>query len=170
MKASTVKSVAALALTGVGSALVVGFQVPDAALATTGTQTTTTTALALAAATATTSGATATAAAATSAAGTTTTTTAAGYKDGTYTGAAVSEPWGSFQVQVTISGGRITNVAVVQAPADSKSSSINSRAVPTLTQAAIASQSASIDLVSGATWTSRSYITSLQAALDAAKA
>jgi uncharacterized protein with FMN-binding domain len=41
--------------------------------------------------------------------------------------------------------------------------------VPTLTQSAIAAQSAKIDMVSGATWTSQSYVTSLQAALDQAR-
>jgi uncharacterized protein with FMN-binding domain len=168
MKASTVKSIAALGLTAVGSALVVGFQVPETTLATTGTQSTTAAVAPATAVTGTTTGVAA-AAAATSAA-TTTTTSVSAYKDGTYTGAAVSEPWGTFQLKVTISGGKLTSVTVVSAPSDNHSSSINSRAVPTLTQAAIAAQSASIDLVSGATWTSRSYVTSLQAALDAAKA
>ena len=65
-----------------------------------------------------------------------------------------------------ISGGKITNVVLVQSPSDGHSRQINSRAVPTLTQSAIAAQSAKIDMVSGATWTSQSYVTSLQAALD----
>jgi uncharacterized protein with FMN-binding domain len=151
MRASTIKSVTALALTGAGTALVLGFQTTSSAVALTPAATTTA----------------ATAAATTA---TTTTTTSSTYKDGTYTGNAVSEPWGAFQVQVTISGGKITGVTVVQSPSDGHSSSINSRAVPVLTQAAIAAQSAGINMVSGATWTSSSYITSLQSALDQAKA
>jgi uncharacterized protein with FMN-binding domain len=176
MRASTIKSVTALALTGAGTALVLGFQTTSSAVALTPaatTDTTNTVAAAATAATATTGGTTtgttttATAAATTA---TTTTTTSSTYKDGTYTGNAVSEPWGAFQVQVTISGGKITGVTVVQSPSDGHSSSINSRAVPVLTQAAIAAQSAGINMVSGATWTSSSYITSLQSALDQAKA
>lgn len=64
----------------------------------------------------------------------------------------------------------MTDVVVVSAPQDGHSSRINSQAVPTLTQSAIAAQSAEIDMISGATWTSQSYATSLQAALDQAKA
>ena len=59
---------------------------------------------------------------------------------------------------------------LVSSPSDNHSRRINSQAVPILTQAAIAAQSANIDMVSGATWTSESYATSLQAALDLAKA
>jgi uncharacterized protein with FMN-binding domain len=168
MRASTVKSITALALTGAGTALVLGFQATDSVAALTPTTTADTTTSVVSAATATTTtGGTSTG---TTAATATTTTMSGTYTDGTYTGSAVTEPWGDFQVQVTIGGGKITAVTVVQAPTDSKSSSINSRAVPVLTQAAMASQSAGIDLVSGATWTSRSYITSLQSALDQAKA
>jgi uncharacterized protein with FMN-binding domain len=159
-----------LALTGIGSALVVGFQVPatpvtaPVAASATGTgSTTSTTAAPAASATA--------AAAATGATSTTVTTAAAAtYADGTYPGSAVAEPWGTFQVQALVSGGVLTDVVVVSAPTDGHSSRINSQAVPMLTQAALASQSASIDMVSGATWTTNSYTTSLQAALDAAHA
>jgi uncharacterized protein with FMN-binding domain len=172
MRASTIKSITALALTGAGTALVLGFQATDsvAALTPTTTADTTTSVVAAATATTTTGGTTTGTTTAATATTTTTTTTSGTYTDGTYTGSAVTEPWGDFQVQVTISGGKITAVTVVQAPTDQHSSSINSRAIPVLTQAAIASQGAGIDLISGATWTSRSYITSLQSALDQAKA
>jgi uncharacterized protein with FMN-binding domain len=172
MHASTLKSITALALTGAGTALVLGFQAGDAAAVTPSTTNTTSNTVAAATATSgtTTGGTTTGTTTATAAATTTTTTTSGAYTDGTYTGNTVTEPWGNFQVEVTISGAKITSVTVVQAPSDSKSSSINSRAVPVLTQAAIAAQGSSIDLVSGATWTSRSYITSLQSALDHAKA
>ena len=59
---------------------------------------------------------------------------------------------------------------LVAAPQDGHSSRINEEAVPVLTQAAVAAQGASVDMVSGATWTSRSYATSLQGALDQARA
>lgn len=197
MRKSTLKSIAAIALTGAGSALVVGFQVAPApvtattTVATTATTSATTTSATTSgstwtsAATSTTAAATATpttttttttaAAAATPAATTSTATTmttavAATYADGTWTGAAVAEPWGTFQVEVVVSGGQITGVNVVSSPQDGHSSRINSSAIPTLTQATVASQSAAVDLISGATWTSQSYATSLQAALDDAKA
>jgi uncharacterized protein with FMN-binding domain len=165
------KPLAALVLTGLGSALVATFHVaePTAIGATTVPATTATTATTTAGASTVTSGATATATAATS--GTASTTSSgAQYADGTYTGTAVQEPWGTFQVQATISGGRLVTVTVVSEPSDGHSSRINASAVPVLTQAAVAAQNAQVDTVSGATWTSDSYRTSLQAALDAAAA
>ena len=80
----------------------------------------------------------------------------------------MSEPWGDFQVQVVISNGAIKTVSVVESPSDRHSSRINSQAVPLLTASVMASQGTSVDMVSGATWTSQSYSESLQSALDAA--
>lgn len=114
-----------------------------------------------------------TAAATATAASTATASTATAeqrYADGTYLGAAQSTRWGDVQVQVTISSGRITDVATVQIPSDSKSTTINNRATPILEAQAIAIQSADLDIVSGATYTSRTYATSLQSALDKAAA
>lgn len=182
------KPATALVLTGIGSALVVGFRTPEVPAATTSTTTTTvgtgtSTSTSTGTSTGTTSagtssgtssGATATASAAPAASTdpstTTTTATATTLADGTYDGAAVQEPWGTFQVQAVVSGGQLTDVVIVSAPQDGHSSRINSSAIPTLTEAAVASQSASLDVISGATWTSQSYMTSLQAALDAAQA
>jgi uncharacterized protein with FMN-binding domain len=98
------------------------------------------------------------------------TTSNSGYGDGTFNGAAVREPWGTFQVQVTINGGQITAVNLVSEPRDRHSTSINNYAVPQLTQEALAVQSSDVDWISGATWTSQSYTYSLQAALDEASA
>lgn len=97
-------------------------------------------------------------------------TSAGQYADGTWLGAAVAEPWGTFQVQAVVSGGQLTDVVVVSAPGDGHSSRINSSSIPVLTSQALAAQSASVDAISGATWTSQSYATSLQAALDDAAA
>jgi uncharacterized protein with FMN-binding domain len=187
MRATTAKPLVALALTGAGTILVVGFHVPETpaidvgantSTSSTGSTTGTTAKSAATPAPAatgsgTTPGSTAgtTSATPAPAAATPSATTAAGqYADGTWTGAAVREPWGTFTVQAVVSGGQLTAVTLVSAPSDSHSSRINAQAVPILTQAAIAAQSANIDLVSGATWTSQSYETSLQAALDQAKA
>jgi uncharacterized protein with FMN-binding domain len=90
------------------------------------------------------------------------------YGDGTWTGAAEWTRWGYVQVQVTVKNGKISDVTALQSPGDGRSRSINSRAQPVLEQEAIAAQSADLDIVSGATYTSRTYRASLQAALDKA--
>jgi uncharacterized protein with FMN-binding domain len=70
---------------------------------------------------------------------------------------------------VTISGGKITSVVPVQLPSsDPKSSEISSFAAPQLQQSALTKQSANVDAVSGATYTSDGYKTALQSALDKA--
>ena len=158
MRTSTIKSIAALALTGAGSALVLGFRTSDGVAITTGTQAGSGTAGNAATTADSASGSTSTADGGA--------TTPATYADGTWTGSAISEPWGPFQVQVVISGGKITNVSVVESPSDGHSSRINNQAVPMLTESTLANQGSSVDMVSGATWTSDSYATSLQSALD----
>jgi uncharacterized protein with FMN-binding domain len=100
-----------------------------------------------------------------------TTTTAAGrYADGVWTGAPEYTKWGPIQVQATVAGGRVTSVVAVQSPSDRKSANINAQAQPILEREAIAQQDATLDMVSGATYTSRTYTASLQAALDRAAA
>jgi uncharacterized protein with FMN-binding domain len=101
----------------------------------------------------------------------TTTATTSGYTDGTVTGDTVSTRFGDVQVQVTISGGAITAVTALQLPSnDSHSARISQAAEPILRQEALTAQSASIDLLSGATYTSDAYAQSLQSALDQARA
>jgi uncharacterized protein with FMN-binding domain len=83
------------------------------------------------------------------------------------TGSDAPNQFGDVQVRVTTSGGRITQVAAVQLPSsDGRSQQISSYAGPQLAQQALAAQSANIDGVSGATYTSDSYRTSLQSAID----
>jgi uncharacterized protein with FMN-binding domain len=85
----------------------------------------------------------------------------------TATGDAIDTRYGSAQVRVTISGGRITDVEALQLQGnDPKSVQISSSAEPQLKASALAKQSAAIDAVSGATITSASYEASLQSALD----
>ena len=85
----------------------------------------------------------------------------------TATGEAVSDQYGDLQVKVTERGSRITNVSVVRLDSrDPRSESIDQRAIPELNREAIAAQSAKIDTVSGASFTSDAYAESLQAALD----
>lgn len=90
--------------------------------------------------------------------------------DGTYVGEASSNRWGVVQVQVVYSGGQITDVQILSYPdGDRKSIAINQRSLPTLIGETIAAQSADVDGVSGATYTSRSYVASVQSAIDNAK-
>jgi uncharacterized protein with FMN-binding domain len=85
----------------------------------------------------------------------------------TATGADAPNQYGDVQVRVSVSGTRITNVTTVALPGgDGKSVEINAAAGPQLAQQALAAQSARIDGVSGASYTSDSYKTSLQSALD----
>lgn len=94
---------------------------------------------------------------------------AGGGSDGTYLGEAVNTRFGPVQVQITVSGGAISRSIVTQVPwSDHRDQEINSYAVPILNSEAVEAQSSSIDMVSGATITSRAYIESLQSAIDQA--
>ena len=85
----------------------------------------------------------------------------------TLTGDAAQTRWGPVQVQLTMNGSTITNVTVLQSPSgNGRDIQINDNALPILVKETLAAQSASIDMVSGATVTSDGYLTSLQSALD----
>ncbi|HXA59903.1 MAG TPA: FMN-binding protein [Streptosporangiaceae bacterium] len=89
----------------------------------------------------------------------------------TIDGAVVQTQFGPVQVRVTINGGKLTDVVPLQLPSDrSRDQEIASYSVPILRSEALKAQSAQIDMVSGATYTSQGYIQSLQAALDQAHA
>jgi uncharacterized protein with FMN-binding domain len=109
------------------------------------------------------------AAGSTSAAATGSSSSSSSAASGTVTGAAADTRWGPVQVQITVADGSITDVSVVQYPtSNGKDQEINARALPILIQETLKAQSASIDMVSGATYTSDGYVTSLQSALDQA--
>jgi uncharacterized protein with FMN-binding domain len=87
----------------------------------------------------------------------------------TYTGSVAQTRWGPVQVTITVSGGKITDVAVPTYPnGNHRDEEINAFALPVLSQETMSAQSADIDTVSGATVTSDGYKESLQSALDAA--
>ncbi|MEU6238814.1 FMN-binding protein [Kitasatospora sp. NPDC047058] len=87
----------------------------------------------------------------------------------TVTGDAVSTRYGPVQVRVTLDGTKLTKVEVVQYPTgERRDREINAGAIPVLNQEALAAQSADVDVVSGATYTSDGYTRSLQSALDKA--
>ena len=85
----------------------------------------------------------------------------------TVTGSAVQTRYGVVQVKAVVTGTKITSVSFVQLTSfDGRSQQINAQAGPILLQQTLSKQSAHIDGVSGATYTSTGYETSLQAALD----
>jgi uncharacterized protein with FMN-binding domain len=86
---------------------------------------------------------------------------------GTATGDAVATRYGDAQVRVTVKDGKIVTIEALQLQGnDPRSLQISSSAEPILQQEALTKQSADVDAVSGATYTSASYTQSLQSALD----
>jgi uncharacterized protein with FMN-binding domain len=85
----------------------------------------------------------------------------------TVTGSQVGTRYGPVEVKVTVTNGKITSVDAVEYPTDrARDVEINSKAVPLLNKEALSANSAKIDTISGATYTSNGYKTSLQSALD----
>ena len=85
------------------------------------------------------------------------------------TGATARTTYGPVQVRITLTGSRITGATAVQSPDETgRSKDISSTAVPELNRETLEAQSADIDTVSGATYTSAGYKQSLQSALDRA--
>ena len=85
-------------------------------------------------------------------------------KSGTFTGPSVNVNYGNVQVQITVVNGRITDAVAVKAPSG-KNDRYTNMAVPTLKKQTLAAQSANIKGVSGASYTSYGWFTSLQGAL-----
>jgi len=104
------------------------------------------------------------------AAGTNAGTTSSGTSGatGTYTGTTESDRFGTITVTVTLANGKITNVTYTTTVRDNHSAQIEARAIPTLKAAVLAANSADVSTVSGATYTSDKYLSSLQSALDKA--
>ncbi|MBB6416419.1 FMN-binding protein [Streptomyces sp. AK010] len=86
------------------------------------------------------------------------------------TGEAAQTRWGPVQVRITLENGRITDVTAVRFPTGNpRDQEISSYSLPRLRAEALQSQSADIDSVSGASYTSDGYRRSLQSALDSAR-
>jgi uncharacterized protein with FMN-binding domain len=84
-------------------------------------------------------------------------------------GTSADTRYGPVQVQLHVRAGRIVSATAIDYPQGSgRDREINSFAIPVLEKETVAAQNAQIDTVSGATFTSDGYRTSLQAALDAA--
>jgi uncharacterized protein with FMN-binding domain len=87
----------------------------------------------------------------------------------TVTGSVVNTMWGPVQVQLEVRAGAIKQVKMLQYPhGNSRDLQIDDYALPVLIQETLKDQSAHIDMVSGATYTSTGYIQSLQSAIDQA--
>lgn len=81
-----------------------------------------------------------------------------------------STPFSIISVRVTLTGGELTRVETVElSGTGARTEAINARAEPILREEALRAGSAKIDVVTGATYTSRSYMKSLQAAIDEAR-
>ena len=86
----------------------------------------------------------------------------------TVTGKVFSTPYGPVEVQITVDNGKITDVQALKLPTHGDSGQISSYVKPILASETLQAQSAKIDVVSGATYTSLAYAGSLQSALDQA--
>ena len=84
-----------------------------------------------------------------------------------FTGPAVEMQYGPVQIAISVQGGKITDVKALQYPIDRpRSQFINSQAVPLLRSEVLQAQSANINVISGATFTSEAFASSLQAAVE----
>jgi uncharacterized protein with FMN-binding domain len=89
-------------------------------------------------------------------------------RSGTFTGPAVTHKYGTLQITIVVNGGAITDVRWVYKTSLRLSENINADALPRLRRETLDIQSAQVHTVSGATYTSGAYRTSLQAAIDRA--
>ena len=92
------------------------------------------------------------------------------YNDGSYSGPVADAYYGNIQVRAVIRSGRLVDVVFLQYPNDRQTSiEINTQAMPYLKSEAIRAQSANVNIVSGASDSSRAFIESLGSALASAK-
>jgi uncharacterized protein with FMN-binding domain len=90
-------------------------------------------------------------------------------RDGTFVGRGYDAYWGIVQVQANIQNGQIVSVDALKSPNHNRTSkSINRQALPMLLRQVVKKQSARVNMISGATLTSRAYIASLRDALKQA--
>lgn len=91
------------------------------------------------------------------------------YRNGTYTGVSANAYYGTVQVAAVIVSGKLSNINFLSYPSDRQhSAQLSSYALPILRQEAIAAQNASVDTISGASYTSAAFIESLSSALSQA--
>lgn len=87
----------------------------------------------------------------------------------TYAGDRVRTKWGPLQVRITVADKKVTAVDVPVYPSGNHHDlQVSHRALPILVKETLKAQDAKVDMVSGATYTSKGYRKSLQSALDEA--
>jgi uncharacterized protein with FMN-binding domain len=92
------------------------------------------------------------------------------YRNGTFAGSVQDAFYGNIQVQIVISNGKLSDVVFLQYPNDNRTSQyVNSQALAILKQEAITAQNSNVDIVSGASASSRAFQQSLASALAQAK-
>ena len=92
------------------------------------------------------------------------------YRDGTYTGNVTDAFYGDYQVAAVIKNGKLSDVQFLIYPNDRhESTMINEDAIPLLKSEAIKSQSANVNIISGATQSTEAFNASLATALVKAK-
>ena len=90
-------------------------------------------------------------------------------RSGTFVGDVASTQFGDMQVEIIVSTGKITDIKALKlTDQGGRSVQISNYAAPILRTEALKAQSAKINSVSGATYTSDGYATSLQSAIDKA--
>jgi len=94
---------------------------------------------------------------------------AAGLRSGTFAGSAVTHKYGTLRITIVIRGGVITDIRWTYSTSLPLSEKINADALPNLRSEALSIQSAQVHTISGATYTSGAYRTSLQSAIDRSK-
>ncbi len=95
--------------------------------------------------------------------------TSATEASGTFDGAAVRTPYGSYQAELTVTAGKITNIAMLQTGnKDGTSQQISGYALPQLIKAVLQKQTANVGYVSGASYTTQGFEGSVQSAMQAA--
>lgn len=95
--------------------------------------------------------------------------TAGRYRDGSFTGAAFDAYFGQVQVRANVQNGLLVSVDVLEYPSHQRTSrSINRQALPLLQSEVISAQGTRVNIISGATLTSRAYLRSLKSALSKA--
>jgi uncharacterized protein with FMN-binding domain len=95
----------------------------------------------------------------------------AALKDGEYAGKRVNAFYGYLKVQAVVSGGKLTDVIVLEYPDDDRRSrELNDQVLPYLIKEAVAGQTYKVDSITGATFTSNAFMSSLKEALKAAGA
>ena len=87
----------------------------------------------------------------------------------TIVGATEETPFGPMQAEIIVAGTRITNVKLLQeTDMGGRSAEISNYAAPILRQEVLKAQSANVDTVGGATYSSQGYLASVQSAIDKA--